>query len=278
MKYKVDHDYHIHSYLSPCGGDPNQTVDRILQYARENNLRSVCIADHFWDERIPNIAPIETWSRAWFEKQNFAHISRILPFPKESDVEILFGCEVDMDMNLTIGLSRERMDEFDFIIIAATHMHMRDFSIKSNATLEEKAEAWVTRHEAILNMDLPFHKVGIAHMVTSLISLDPPKSDIEVLDMIPDAVYERIFKRAASLGVGIEINYRPYDDPKDLERQLRPYRIARKCGCKFYLGGDAHRPDELDRSGAELCRMVELFEVEESEKFYITRTPKDPVT
>ena len=81
MKYTVDHDYHIHSYLSPCGGDPNQTVERILQYARENGMKQVCIADLFWDENVPNTAPVETGSRAWFEGQNFEKISRILPFP-----------------------------------------------------------------------------------------------------------------------------------------------------------------------------------------------------
>ena len=56
------------------------------------------------------------------------------------------------------------------------------------------------------------------------------------------------------------------------------YKVDHGCHIHSYLslcGGDAHRPDELDRSGAELCRMVELFEVEESEKFYITRTNKD---
>ena len=274
MKYTVDHDYHIHSYLSPCGGDPNQTVERILQYARENGMKQVCIADHFWDENVPNTAPVETGSRAWFEGQNFEKISRILPFPDGSDIEVLFGCEVDMDQYLTLGLSKERMDEFDFIIIAATHMHMVDFSIRAGATLEERAAAWVARHEAILDMDLPFGRVGIAHMVTALIALDPPKSELSVLDMIPDAVYRRIFEKAARLGVGIEINFAPYEDPTDLARQLRPYRIARECGCKFYLGGDAHRPDELDKSGDSLRRMVELFEVEESDKFYVNQRRK----
>ena len=153
-------------------------------------------------------------------------------------------------------------------------MHMVDFSIRAGATLEERAAAWVARHEAILDMDLPFGRVGIAHMVTALIALDPPKSELSVLDMIPDAVYRRIFEKAARLGVGIEINFAPYEDPTDLARQLRPYRIARECGCKFYLGGDAHRPDELDKSGDSLRRMVELFEVEEADKFYVNQRRK----
>ena len=269
MKYIVDHDYHIHTYLSPCGNDPTQTIERILQYAKENDIKRICVADHFWDEAVPNTARVDTGSRAWFEKQNFARISEILPFPKDPEVEILFGCEVDMDQYLTLGLSKEKIDKFDFIIIAATHMHMVDFSIKANATLEERAEAWVARHEAILNMDLPFHKVGIAHMAINLISLDPPKSDLTVLDMIPDETYERIFKKAALLGVGIEVNFKPYKEAEDIRRQIRPYLIAKKCGCKFYVGSDAHRPIELDRSGARLHHMVELLDLDENDKFHI---------
>ena len=38
MKFQIDHDYHIHSKLSSCSRDPEQTNERILQYAKENGL------------------------------------------------------------------------------------------------------------------------------------------------------------------------------------------------------------------------------------------------
>ena len=38
MKFICDHDIHIHSKLSGCSNDPLQTVERMLQYAKENNL------------------------------------------------------------------------------------------------------------------------------------------------------------------------------------------------------------------------------------------------
>ncbi|MBP3370026.1 MAG: PHP domain-containing protein [Clostridia bacterium] len=52
MKYAIDHDYHIHSMLSSCSNDPEQSTERILQYAKENGLKKICITDHFWDERV----------------------------------------------------------------------------------------------------------------------------------------------------------------------------------------------------------------------------------
>ena len=47
----------------------------------------------------------------------------------------------------------------------------------------------------------------------------------------------RLFTKAAQLGVGIELN--SYDmnfTDNESETVLRPYRIVKKCGCKFYLG------------------------------------------
>ena len=38
MKFSIDHDLHIHSNISKCSGDPEQTPERILRYAQENGL------------------------------------------------------------------------------------------------------------------------------------------------------------------------------------------------------------------------------------------------
>ena len=41
MKFKIDHDLHIHSNISKCSGDLNQTPERILTYAKENGFHTV---------------------------------------------------------------------------------------------------------------------------------------------------------------------------------------------------------------------------------------------
>lgn len=53
MRYAYDHDFHIHSALSLCSRDPEQSPERILKYAQDNRLKTVCLTDHFWDERVP---------------------------------------------------------------------------------------------------------------------------------------------------------------------------------------------------------------------------------
>lgn len=262
MKYIVDHNYHIHSYLSACAKDPEQTAERIVQYAKDHGLKRVCVTDHFWDREAPyGVTENNPWQN-WCYRQDYTHISQILPLPQDPEVEFLFGCETDMDMLDVVGLPKKNFDRFDFVIIAPSHLHMEGFAVKHGATDEEKAEAWVHRHEALLNMDLPFHKIGLAHLTYKY----------EVMDMIPEEDYKRIFTKAAEVGVGIELNFGVPTDPDLLKKVLHPYRIAKACGCKFYLGCDSHRACELDvRYKNKLCRMVDALDFEESDKFIIKK-------
>ena len=64
-----------------------------------------------------------------------------------------------------------------------------------------------------------------------------------------------LFKKAADLGVGIELNSFDMNfAEEEAETVLRPYRIAKKCGCKFYLGSDAHSAAALAVPEVGACR------------------------
>ena len=43
-------------------------------------------------------------------------------------MNFLFGCETDINRNLDVGIPKERYDDFDFIIIPTTHLHMCGFT------------------------------------------------------------------------------------------------------------------------------------------------------
>ena len=264
MKYIIDNDLHIHSKISPCSNDPEQTSERILRYAEENGLRTICLTDHFWDETVEGAS-------SWYRPQNYKHIAASRPLPQGKNVRFLFGCETELDKNFTLGVSKENFVLFDFIIIPTTHFHMKDYtvSVEELDNAGNRASAWVKRLDAVLGMDLPFHKIGIAHLTCGLIA--PTREEyIEVLKLIPQEEMEKLFKKAAKLGVGIELNS---DDMNFAEEEaevvLRPYRIAKQCGCKFYLGSDAHHPNTLDRAKEIFERAVDLLELTEEDKFII---------
>ena len=264
MKYIFDNDLHIHSKLSLCSNDPEQSCERILQYAKDNNLKTICITDHFWDEDVPGASD-------WYAKQNYKHISAAKPLPQADGIRFLFGCETELNKHLTLGLSKDKYDLFDFIVIPTTHFHMKGYTLTDDETAnaESRAKAWVKRFAAVLDMDLPFHKVGIAHLTCSLIA--PTREEyLEVLRLIPENEMKALFSRAAKLGVGIELNA---DDMRfskgEADVILRIYKIAKDCGCKFYCGSDAHHPKSLESAKEIFDRAITLLELTEDDKFII---------
>lgn len=264
MKYIVDNDLHIHSKKSLCSNDPEQNNEAILRYAKENRLHTICLTDHFWDKDVEGASE-------WYSKQDYNHISSAKPLPQDDDVKFLFGCETELNRFLTLGISKEKYDLFDFIIIPTTHFHMRGYTIFEEDALnaESRAKVWVNHLGAVLDMDLPFHKVGIAHLSCSLIA--PTREEyLEVLRLIPEDEMKKLFSKAAKLGVGIELNALDMSfADHEAETVLRIYRIAKEMGCKFYLGSDAHHVKDFANTKQIFERAVDLLELSEDDKFII---------
>ncbi len=265
MKFIYDHDYHIHTFCSQCSRDPEQTPEAILSYARKRGLKSVCITDHFWDEEIPGASE-------WYKNQNYGVINKSKPFPESDDVKMMFGCESEIDKSLNYAMTKKRYDCFDFIVISTTHYIGREGVLIPESAIkspETRAAEWVKRLDAVLAMELPFHKIGIAHLNCKQLAPDR-ETLIKTLDAIPVDAMEKLFEKAAKIGVGIELNagnLKFSDD--ETETILKPFRIAKKCGCKFYCGSDAHETPQLYAAKEILEKTIDLLGLEETDKKHI---------
>ena len=263
MKFIHDHDLHIHSRISPCGGDPAQTPERILQYALDNQLKTICITDHYWDDTVPS-------PHGKGAGQTTSQIMSALPLPQADGVRFMFGAECEMDLDFTIGLGKEMADKLDFIIVPLNHLHMNGFSLRGDEGPAERAELIIKRFDALLDSSLPFHKTGVAHFTDGLIYTAGKNTD--VLNLIPESEYRRLFRRAAEAGLGIELNIvnaLDFTREKDAD-ELKVYRIAKEMGCKFYFGSDAHTVEGLMRRVRERCeKIVDLLDLTEDDKFTI---------
>jgi len=262
MKFQIDHDLHIHSYLSSCSNNPAQNPESILDYAEGAGLKTVCITDHYWDTS-------SGFPSKWYDTQNFDHIAKILPLSGRRGIKMLFGCEGDMNKEFRIGIPKERFLSFDFMVIPTTHMHMKGFAVEEEDFLcaEACARLWVKRLEALLLSELPFEKVGIAHLACLLINKKSTEDYLHTLELIPTDDMYRLFEMAAKLGVGIELNQ---DDmrlgSKHGDTVMRPFKIAKECGCKFYLGSDAHHPEEFNGAIHYFSEAIDALALTEDDK------------
>lgn len=261
MRYIADHDFHIHSTVSLCCHDDNQTPKAILNYAKENGFKKIYLTNHFWDEKVKSEAD-------WCDEHNFAAVSSVLPLPRDENIEFLFGCETDMDFNNVLGISAERFDAFDFIVVATTHLHLDGNTVKTEITTpEEAAFHWLDKIQSLLTKDLPFNKIGIAHLTCGHIF---GKRTNEVLSLLSDDSLYRVFKECSVKGAGIELNVKTLnvsDEQKAI--LLRPYFIAKECGCKFYLGSDSHKTAALTFAKENFEDVITQLNLKETDKFIL---------
>ncbi|MBQ6819016.1 MAG: hypothetical protein IJP35_05365 [Clostridia bacterium] len=252
MKFAIDHDLHNHSLISPCSRDDRQTKEAILTYALTNGFHLVGLSDHLWPDTRDIIWP-------YLEQ-----------LPQSKTCRFLKGAEVDMDMNFELLLHEDELPNVDYYILALTHVHLIGCVTDANKpllTVEDTANYMKARIRKALSMDLPFERVGLAHI--TWISQPAGHNITECLALFSDEEWEDIFGKVAKLGMGVELNIRPADYSEEhLPKVLRPYQIAKKMGCKFYLGGDAHHPEDFRQNRYEKFQsIVDLLELTEDDKW-----------
>ncbi len=231
-----------------------------FQYAKENGLADICLTDHFWDEAVP---PVPAW-----QEQSFAALQTVLPLPQGGGIHFHFGCEAEMDRDYRLGLAPEHYDAFELILIATSHLHLGFTTYGDECSILQKAVTYICKLEHLLSMPLPFEKIGLPHLTTSLIATEHPGDHFKVLDSIPDSAFRDVFREFAHRGSGIELNA----ELAELIQQnqagaLRPFFIAKEVGCKFYFGSDGHIPDETSRARSAFEAISHVFPLDELERF-----------
>lgn len=271
MRYVIDHDLHIHSFGSMCSQAPEQTPQRILQYAAEEGFSAVALTDHFWDETVPMLQG--GWGPDFYLSQNWPHISKSLPLPQKEGIRYLFGAEAEMTLDGTVGISSRRLAELDFALISVSHFHMTDFTISAAdaATPAGRAKVLLDKLETVLEKDLPRHKIALAHLTGPKLSGGDPDAHCAVLELVKGERLTALFKKAAALGVGIELNTATFKFGSEAEEQavVDFYAHAKECGCKFCFGSDAHCPDHFLPHRERGQWMADALELEETDIFRV---------
>ena len=251
---RLDHDLHIHTYLSSCcGAKEEQRPGKILRLAEAMELKAVGFADHVWVN--PAIAP-----SGWYRSQDASQIRRL-----REDLEtiptrlrVLVGCEAETVAPGRFGITPEFAATLDFVLLSCTHFHMTDFVAQPASDRPED----VARHMLAF-----FRAAATSGLATAIAHPFKPFGYLAqyeaAIAAIPDAEFLEVLGPAAERGVALEVttsSLPPVGRPSEpgaptwsLETPARVLSLARQAGCRFTLGTDAHEPAhqrQLPRLGA----------------------------
>ena len=241
----VDHDLHVHTFLSACCSDESATADRMIARAAEVGLRTIGFANHMWDSRVPGASD-------WYRPQSYEHIIRIREqIPADTlGVRVLVGCETEYCGGGKVGISREVAEQLDFVLIPMSHTHMKGFVTPSWVDgPRDIASLMVERFGEVVELGLA---TGIAH---PFLPVGYREEVDEIVSLVSDGQLADCFGRAADRGVSIEVSTGFFPGLGDGETDgwhdetfLRVLSLARRAGCLFHFTSDTHTLAGLGRS------------------------------
>lgn len=233
---KIKHDFHVHTNLSICANE-TATVENYIAHAKRLGLTKIGFSDHFGAKDIPN-------ARGFYRAHPYEHNAQLkdtLAALNEPDIRFYFGCETEYHTpKRDIALTEEEAERFDFISVPNSHTHM--IMPKDVIGNYEKHVAFMIQaYEDILNSPLSRYVTSMAHPFDICCHT---YTTADLLPMIGDDTFKRLFDRTAEKNIAFEINlsYTKNMTPEEIadDCHIRMFRIAKDCGCKFIFGSDAH--------------------------------------
>lgn len=197
-------DLHMHTDRS----DGRNTIEEMVRAARQRGCRYCAITEH--SQSLAMARGFDD-ARVRTSRDEIEAVRR-----KFDDIQILHGLEVDILADGALDLGEEGLAMLDWVIVS---LHSR---------LDQPAEVATAR--VLKAIEHPM-VCAMGHPSARMIGKRPPVP----LD------FERIFARAAELGVVMEINAQP--DRLDLSDVNA--RLAKARGVRLILDTDAHRIEEL---------------------------------
>lgn len=256
---RLDHDLHVHTYLSACCKEKEQQTPRaILSLAGEMGVNTVGFADHVWVN--PHLSPSD-----WYRPQDAKQILKLRAdlAAISTGVRVLIGCEAEMIAPGKFGITPEFAEELDFVLLACSHFHMHGFV--------EQPESNAPRH--LGEHMLKFFRSGVSSgLATSIAHPLLPCGYLDgfdkAVDSISDEEFLDVFGLAHDQGVAIEITtgflVPDTHQPFSIETPIRFLSIAKQAGCTFTLGTDAHSP-EAQRRLPDLAALIRSIGVTDND-------------
>lgn len=234
----IKHDIHLHTYLSKCCQHKDQTPANIVRIAEELGLETIGFADHVWTNH--DLKP-----NGFYQGM---HENQIVELRRDleginTDLKILVGCEADTIAPGKFSITAKFSEELDFVLLACNHLHIKDLVAQPTSNRPRDIAAhMLTMFRSGVESGLA---TSIVHSFTAA-----PEIFAATTDAISDQEFLDAFGMAAENNVAIEITlsylcgkYKDNSEDENnwsLDTPGRILAMAKKSGCKFTLGSDAH--------------------------------------
>lgn len=266
---RVVHDFHIHTNLSLCA-EKDTTVEYYVHKAEEIGLKKIGFANHLWDG---NIECAITGIGDFYTKQNPEYVEQLreeLATVKSDTVKTYFGCEVEYDLaHRGPSITEEVAERFDYILVPNSHTHMV-MPKECFEPWQKHADFMVQAYEDIINSNVSRYITAMAHPFEAVNC--PHYSAL--IDLISDDRFKYLFHATAKKNIAVEINIGNYHEMADEDivncSQIRMFRLAKECGCKFIFGSDSHNRRRHSSYGhADV--LADILELKENDIIDIAR-------
>jgi DNA polymerase (family 10) len=212
-------DLHMHSIWS----DGRQTIEERVEACAARGYEYMVISDH------SKVLAMTNGLDAYRLREQWKAIDEIRA--RHPEIRILRSMEVDILADGSLDLEDEMLAGLDLVLIS---LHSR-FDLPQEQQTERVLRA------------LEHPEVNVFCHPTARIINRRKGAEMD-LDLI--------FRRAAELGVALELN----SSPNRLDLRDDHLRLARDLGCRFVINTDSHRTSELDlmRYGIDQARRAGL--------------------
>ncbi len=255
-------DFHTHTNLSSCAAD-EVTAQALIDglCGGSDGLRVLGISNHLWDSDVEG-------GSEWYAPQDVKHVLSLRKELESVDTHgarVLVGAEVEFSSDCRVAVTAEHAALFDYLLITANHVHMKNFIIPASMTdPDEVRDFIVKRFLAACDAELPV-KCGICH---PFFPMSFPSSENEILSGISDEQYGECFEKAKAKSRSIELHssvfgpHLPHNNRIGAgDEYVRMIGIAKETGCTFHIGSDVHKPFALP--GIKLREFAEFMGITE---------------
>ncbi len=268
---KITHDLHVHTTVSGCANE-TATVENYVKYAKENGIKKIGFADHFWDESIKG-------EPSCYVPENYEALLTVKPQLKlfeGTGITAYFGCEAEYNpFTHGIAVSEEIAEQLDIIVAPHCHTHMlmpKDYFYTHNHVWYQ-----IEAYKDIINCNVSKHITTMAHPFEVICPPGGSDHNSELMkSWVSDDQFLELFDMTAKRGIAVEINIseKNWLDMTDEEiaatQKIRMLRLAKQAGCKFTIGSDSHGTQGFDRF-VLADRVTDILGLKESDLADITK-------